>query len=66
MSQVYDPKVYEIIEHGLEGNGLSREETRVLFEVPERSRDAALVRWAGQELSLRAANGIAEIHGQIG
>ena len=66
MTSVYDPVVYEILEHGLEGNGLSREEVRKLFEIPERSRDAALLRWAGQELSLRAANGIAEIHGQIG
>ena len=66
MANVYDPEVYEILEHGLEGNGLSREEVRKLFEVPERSRDAALLRWAGQELSLRAADGVAEIHGQIG
>ena len=64
--QVYTPEVYEILEHALEGNGLSREETRRLFEVPERSRDAALMRWAGQELSLRASDGVAEIHGQIG
>jgi len=64
--QVFDNDVYEIIEHALEGNGLSREETKRLFEVPERTKDAALIRWAGQELSLRAADGIAEIHGQIG
>ena len=66
MTQICDPKVYEVIEHGLEGNGLTRDEARVLFEIPERSREAALLRWAGQELSLRAADGIAEIHGQIG
>lgn len=64
--QVFDNQVYEIVEHGLEGNGLTREETRALFEVPERTKEAALIRWAGQELSLKAANGIAEIHGQIG
>ena len=64
--QVFDNRIYEIVEHGLEGNGLSREETRALFEVPERSKEAALIRWAGQELSLKAANGVAEIHGQIG
>ena len=53
--QVFDNQVYEIVEHGLEGNGLTREETRVLFEVPERTKEAALIRWAGQELSLKAA-----------
>lgn len=64
--QVFDKRITEIIEHALEGNGLTRDETRTLFEVPERTREAALIRWAGQELSLRAANGMAEIHGQIG
>ena len=61
-----DTRVSAIVEKALEGNGLSRKETRVLFAVPERTREAALIRWAGQELSLRAADGIAEIHGQIG
>ncbi len=64
--QAFDKRIAELVEKGLEGNGLSREETRELFEVPERTREAALIRWAGQELSLRAADGIAEIHGQIG
>ncbi len=64
--QVFDKNIVDIVEKGLEGRGLSREETRTLFEVPERTREAALIRWAGQELSLRAADGIAEIHGQIG
>jgi len=59
-------RIYEIVEKGLEGNGLTREETAELCRVPERTREAALIRWAGQELSLEAANGIAEIHGQIG
>lgn len=64
--QAFDQRIYDIVEHGLEGNGLSRGEALALYAVPERSREAALVRWAGQELSLRAADGIAEIHGQIG
>ena len=64
--QAFDQRIVDIVEKGLEGNGLTREETRTLFEVPERTREAALIRWAGQELSLRAADGIAEIHGQIG
>ena len=64
--QVFDHNIYDIVEHGLEGKGLSREEARALYAVPERTREAALIRWAGQEFSLRAADGIAEIHGQIG
>ena len=64
--QIFDQTIYDIVEHGLEGKGLSREEAHALFAVPERTREAALIRWAGQELSLRAADGIAEIHGQIG
>lgn len=64
--QVCDPKIYEIIEKGLEGNGLTEEETLALYEVEETSREAALIRWAGQELSMQAADGIAEIHAQIG
>ena len=64
--QAFDNRIYEIVEHGLEGNGLSRDETAALYAVPERSKEAALIRWAGQELSLRSADGIAEIHGQIG
>lgn len=64
--QPLDSQVTTIVDKALEGNGLTREETRALFMVPERTREAALIRWAGQELSLRAADGIAEIHGQIG
>lgn len=64
--RVFNERVSEVVEKGLEGGGLTREETRELFKVPERTREAALIRWAGQELSLQAADGIAEIHGQIG
>ena len=64
--QVFDERVYEIVEKGLEGNGLSEQETLYLYEVEETSKEAALIRWAGQELSMLAADGIAEIHAQIG
>ncbi len=64
--QVFDSDIYEIIEKGLEGNGLSEEEVLALYRVPETSKEAALIRWAGQELSLKASNGKAEIHAQIG
>ncbi|MGN0037722.1 MAG: radical SAM protein [Coriobacteriales bacterium] len=64
--QVFDAEVYDIVEKGLEGKGLTQEETLRLYQVPPTSKEAAYIRWAGQELSMRAANGKAEIHAQIG
>ncbi len=64
--QVVDEAIFEIIEKGLEGNGLTEAETLTLYQVEERSREAALLRWAGQELALKASGGKAEIHAQIG
>lgn len=64
--QIIDEEIYEIIEKGLEGNGLDENEVLKLYEVEETSREAALLRWAGQELSIQAADGTAEIHAQIG
>ena len=65
-AQVFDEEVYDIVEKGLLGNGLTEAETLRLYRVPECSKEAAYIRWAGQELSLRAGNGKAEIHAQIG
>lgn len=64
--QIFDQVVYDIVEKGLEGNGLTADEVLTLYEVDETSREAAYLRWAGQELSVQAADGIAEIHAQIG
>lgn len=61
-----DEEIYRIIDKGLEGAGLLPEETLKLYALPEDSREAALLRWAGQQLSLKAANGKAEVHAQIG
>lgn len=65
-AQIFDEEVYDIVEKGLLGDGLTEAETLRLYQVPEMSKEAAYIRWAGQELSLRAANGKAEIHAQIG
>ena len=64
--QVFDHEIYDIVEKGLEGNGLSAEDVLALYEVDETSKEAAYIRWAGQELSMIAADGVAEIHAQIG
>ena len=58
--QVFDQEIYDIVEKGLEGNGLSAENVLALYEVEETSKEAAYIRWAGQELSMIAADGVAE------
>lgn len=64
--QVFDQEICDIIEKGLEGVGLTPAETLKLYSLSETSKEAAYLRWAGQELSMRAANGVAEVHAQIG
>ena len=64
--QSFDKRVYDIIDKAMEGGGLTRDETRDLYAVEPYSKEAALIRWAGQELSMQATGGIAEIHAQIG
>lgn len=62
----FDSEVTDIIEKGLEGNGLTFDETVKLFALDETSKESSLLRWAGQKLSLESANGLAEVHAQIG
>ncbi|MDO4289654.1 MAG: radical SAM protein [Eggerthellaceae bacterium] len=64
--QPFDPEFIDIIDKGLEGKGLEDHEVLKLYEIEETSREAAILRWAGQELSMQAADGVAEIHAQIG
>ena len=64
--QLFNVRIGEIVEKAMEGNGLTREETRELYAVEPYSKEAAYIRWAGQELSMQATGGIAEIHAQIG
>ena len=59
-------RTYELIEKALEGTGLEYDEMEFLYGVDPRSRESYEVRWAAQQLSLRATNGKAEIHAQIG
>ena len=46
--QVFDQEIYDIVEKGLEGNGLSAEDVLALYEVEETSKEAGYIRWAGQ------------------
>ena len=61
-----DTRIYEIIEKGMEGNGLADDEILALYSLDPTSKEAWAVRHAGQELSMQAANGKAEVHAQIG
>lgn len=64
--QPFDKNVLNIVEKAMEGNGLTWDETRDLYAVEPYTKEAAHIRWAGQELSMQATGGIAEIHAQIG
>lgn len=56
----------DIVDKGLEGNGLEDAEMEALYGVDPKSRVAAYIRWAGGMLAFELADGKAEIHGQIG
>lgn len=64
--QPFDKNVLNIVEKAMEGNGLTWDETRDLYAVEPYTKEAAHIRWVGQELSMQATGGIAEIHAQIG
>lgn len=59
-------RVVELVEKAMEGNGLNDEEMGYLYGVDPLSRDSYLIRWAAHMMSLKAVNGKAEIHAQIG
>lgn len=59
-------KVEEIVEKALEGNGLNDEEMGYLYGIDPLSRDAYFIRWAAHQMSIKATNGKAQIHAQIG
>lgn len=64
--QPLDTRITDIIDKGLEGNGLDRDEILALYSLEPASREAAILRWAGRELAMKAFDGKAEIHAQIG
>ena len=59
-------KIFDLVEKGMEGNGLSDEEMAVLYGVDPYSRASAYIRWGGGVLQRELANNVAEIHGQVG
>ncbi len=59
-------RVRELVEKSFIGDGLADEEMEFLYGIDPWSADAYYIRWAGNELSMRATDGKAEIHAQIG
>ncbi len=59
-------RIYEILEHAAEGNGLPDDEIELLYGVDPLSREAFVIRRDAQVMSLEATDGKAEIHCQIG
>jgi biotin synthase len=58
--------MHDLIDKGLEGNGLDDQEAAALYSVDPQSKEGYMLQWAGRELQKRASNGMAEIHAQIG
>lgn len=56
----------DIVEKGLEGNGLEDEDILKLYSVDWTSRVAAYIRWAGGKMQKEICGNKAEIHAQIG
>ena len=59
-------RICEIVEKGLEGNGLDEEEMLELYKVDPESPLMGLITWAGRELQMKLCDGKAEVHAQIG
>lgn len=63
---VFDESVYEIVEKAFGGEGLSNEDITKLYSVDPTSKESYYIQWAAQQMSMKAANGKAEVHAQIG
>ncbi len=64
--EAFGRRVHEIVERGLLGEGLADGDIEVLYGIDPASRESFSVQGAGRELSMRASDGKAEIHAQIG
>lgn len=64
--EVFNATVYEIVEKAMLGNGLCDDDIKMLYEVDPTTKESYYIQWAAQQMSLKAANGKAEVHAQIG
>jgi biotin synthase len=58
--------IYDIVDKGLEGNGLSDGDIRTLYATDPETPEAFYLMWAGRQLQRQSSNNIAEVHAQIG
>ena len=58
--------ISDIIQKALDGGELDASELRELFAVHHLSAESYLIQQAGRQMSEKASNGKAEIHGQVG
>lgn len=61
-----DPRIMELVDKGLAGEGLSESETAELLAVSPYSAEGSHIRWGGWMLARKASGGVAEVHAQIG
>ena len=59
-------RVHQIVEKGLAGNGLERDEILDLYNVDPYTPDSFYIMWAGRELQMKLCDGKAQVHAQIG
>ena len=59
-------RVVDLVDKAFEGNGLNDEEMGFLYGLDPLSRESYLVRWAAHQMSMKAVDGKAQIHAQIG
>lgn len=55
-------RVVDLVDKAMGRQGLAYDEMEYLYGVDPRSRDAALIRWAADQMAREATNGKAEIH----
>ena len=61
-----NPRIVELVDKGLAGEGLEEGEIAELWQVNPYTAEGSYVRWGGWMLSRKASDGVAEIHAQIG
>ncbi len=58
--------ITDIIEKSLDGAELRKDEIGALFKAPMFSRESFMIQAAGRQKSVKASNGLAEVHAQFG
>lgn len=65
-SKAEEKRILEIVDKGLECNGLDENEILDLYRVDPESPLATYIMWAGRQMQMELCDGKAEVHAQIG